>query len=292
MKYICLIVATLVSALSLAAPAHADIPKGLSVTPVRAEQSVTAGKTSVGSFTIGNHTDEPIVVKLSVKQFSVTDYAYDYVFQDPEDERVKPREREVRLEPHASKKVVYDTTFPSSATPGGYYYAIFASTDVAQQGSAVAQTVQATTLLYVKLDGKFIYTSIWKNDSLPFIVMGSDIPYKFDLKNTGNVHFTGLFYGQLEGLFGKGEEIGVNHLLMPGAVRSISGSIPSPTLPGVYRMTYGYKVDFAAIVNVKTAYIVYLPPWSIVLTLFVGYALWRFRDRLHDWRRDHFSKRR
>lgn len=291
MKRLWLLSTSLISALLISAPVHADSPKGLSITPTRMEQSVAAGKTSTGSFIVGNQTDEPIVVRLSVKQFSVTDYAYDYVFQNPKDDHVKLRDHEVRVEAHATKRLWYDVTFPRTATPGGYYYAIFASTDVAQEGSAIAQTVQATTLLYVKLGGKFIYTSVWKNDSLPFVVMGSDIPYKFDLKNTGNVHFTGLFYGQVEGLFGKGQEVGVDHLLMPGAVRSISGTVPSPIMPGIYRVTYGYKVDFASIINVKSAYIIYLPPWSIAFAMLIAYALWRSRNRWPAWRRLHLRKK-
>ena len=291
MKRLWLLSASLVSALFMSVPTYADSPKGLAITPTRMEQSVTAGKTATGSFIVGNQTDQPIIVKLSVKQFSVTDYTYDYVFQDPKDEHVKLREHEVRIDAHATKRLWYDTTFPKSTTPGGYYYAIFASTDVAQEGSAVAQTVQATTLLYVKLGGKFIYTSVWKNDSLPFVVMGSDIPYKFDLKNTGNVHFTGLFYGQVEGLFYKGQEVGVDHLLMPGAVRSISGTVPSPIMPGIYRVTYGYKVDFASIINVKSAYIIYLPPWSIAFAILTAYALWRSRSRWPAWRRLRLRKK-
>ncbi len=253
--------------------------KGLFISPLRQETTLVAGKTKSNYFTVANLTEKPMTVNLSVKQFSVTDYAYDYEFRPPENDWVKLKDTQVLLQPNQSKKIGYDATVPAGTAPGGYYYTMFASADI--PGPGLPSTVQATTLLYLTVDGKLVRTSVLQNDSIPFLVMGNEIPYKFDVKDIGNVYFSAYFYGQLEGLFGKQPEVGTSHLLMPGAVRTVNGIIPSPLLPGIYRVAYGYKVDFAAFVTVKTAYIIFIPPWSIaaLVLLLIGGRWW--------WQRKH-----
>ncbi len=252
--------------------------KGLTISPVRHELTVKTGAATSGSFIVTNETEKPMVVNLSILQFSVADYTYDYKFRSPDNDWVKIRQDQVQLAPGKSQKIFYDVTIPGKATPGGYYYSLFASTTL--EGAGLPGTVRATSLLYMKVGGALVRTSVLRNESLPFWVTGSEIPYKFDVENTGNVHFSAYFYGRVNGLFGEHPEFGTSHLLMPGAVRTIGGSIPSPILPGIYTVTYGYKVDFANIETTKTSYILYLPPWSFAGVLLIALAVrWYIQQR-------------
>lgn len=248
--------------------------KGLSISPLRQEVTVAVNKTTVGFVTVGNLTDKQMVVDLSVREFSVTDYEYDYEFRSPpQRDWVKLRQQSIILEPHKTEKAWYEVTVPEKTTPGGYYFSIFASTKV-DLASGLPGTIQAVTPLYMKVDGNLTRTGVLQNDSIPFLITGYEIPYKFDVKNTGNVHFTAYFYGQVSGLlFGQQPEVGEDHLLMPGKIRTIEGQVPTPLLPGLYKVTYGYKVDFASIITVKTAYILFIPPWSIVTLVFIFFAV-------------------
>jgi hypothetical protein len=270
-----------VSSLVPMATSAADVKgKGLSISPLRQELTASTNKPTTGYFTIANLTDKTMKVNLSVRQFSVRDYDYDYVFRTPEYDWITLKDTQVEMEPHKSKKLTYDVMIPAGSTPGGYYFALFASTDIA--GPGLPGTVQAASLLYLQVDGKLVRTSVLQNDSIPFWVTGSEIPYKFDVKNTGNIHFSAYFYGQVSGLFGSYPEVGTSHLLMPGSVRTIEGAVPTPILPGIYKVTYGYKVDFAQIITAKTAYIIFIPPWSIVAFIFVllgGKWFWQKRRR-------------
>jgi hypothetical protein len=273
---ILLLVSLITSLSSSAAGAVESKDKGLAISPLRQEMTASAGKPTMGSFTIANLTEKTMKVNLSVRQFSVQDYDYDYVFRTPEYDWITLKETQVEVEPHKSKKLEYSVTIPVGSTPGGYYFALFASTDIA--GPGLPGTVQAASLLYLRVDGKLIRTSVLQNDSIPFWVTGSEIPYKFDVKNTGNIHFSAYFYAQVQGLFGTYPEIGTSHLLMPGSVRTVEGAVPTPMLPGIYKVTYGYKVDFADIITAKTAYIIFIPPWSIValiLLLLGGRWIWQ-----------------
>lgn len=253
---------------------------GLSISPLRQETSIAAGKTSGGYMTVGNLTDKPMFVKTAVKEFSVTDFAYDYVFETPKNDWVKMRSSLVQIAPKTSQKISYSINVPAKATPGGYYFALFASTEVG--GSGLAQTMQAASLLYMKVEGDLVRTSVLQNASAPFVVMGQEVPYEFTVKNTGNVHFSAYLYGQLEGLFGKLPESGTSHLLMPNAPRTIKGEVSTPILPGIYKLTYGYKVDFASIITTDSRYIVYVPLWSWAALLLAGVAgrwMWQRRNK-------------
>lgn len=252
---------------------------GLSISPLRQEMSIVAGKSAKGYITVGNLTDKPMIVTTTVKEFSVTDYAYDYVFKSPQNDWVKISAPQVQLAPKTSQKIQYDVAVPAKATPGGYYFALFASTEVV--GSGLAQTVQAASPVYVKVEGQLIRTSVFQDASVPLFVTGQEVPYEFVVKNTGNVYFSAYLYGQLEGLFGKQPEVGTGHLLIPHAPRTIEGAVPTPILPGIYKLTYGYKVDFASIITTKSTYILFVPPWSLAALLLAGVIgrwLWQKRN--------------
>lgn len=252
--------------------------RGLSVSPVRSDLRTAPGKIARGNIAVGNPSNEVITVNLAVKTFSVTNLTYDYTFGSGDASSwVSLDTSTVTIKPGETAKVNYTVAVPAKATPGGYYFAIFASTTVGGVGEP--GTVQAASLVYTTVEGELVKTSVMQNATLPVFVSGGEIPYSFDVKDTGNVHFTAYFYGQTEALlFGKQTEAGVTHLLMPGAVRTVHGTIPSPLLPGVYRVEYGYKVDFANIVTSQTGYIIYFPPWAFILLLFVvllGRWLWQ-----------------
>ena len=252
--------------------------KGLSISPLRQEVKATPGVAKSGYFSVANYTQKPMTVDLSVQQFSVTDYVYDYKFlKPPKYNWVKLRETTVVIEPGKSKKIYYDVNVPIKTTPGGYYFSLFASTEIT--GPGLPGIVQAATLLYLIADGKLVRTSEMQNDTVPFIVTGSEIPYKFDVKNTGNVHFSAYFYGQVENLlFGKGQEFGAGQILMPGVIKNIGGAIPSPFWPGIYKVHYGYRVDFADFNIALTKYVIFIPPWSVVVFVLLLLAgRWQLR---------------
>jgi len=250
---------------------------GLSVTPSRQALNIAASKEKASYFTVANYTDKVMKVDLTVQEFSVSDLTYDYVFRKPDHEWVKMQLDQIYLQPKQSSKVFYNVTVPPRAKPGGYYFALFASTKVEESG--LPGTEQVASLLYLTVDGKLVRTSVLQNDSVPWFVMGNEIPYTFNVKDTGNVYFTAYFYGKVNGLFSNQPMTGTSHVLMPDAIRTISGSVPTPILPGVYSLTYGYKVDFADVEIAKTKLVVFIPPWSIATLAFIILAVIWLRQR-------------
>lgn len=278
LPYFLLLFAVLFAALlPTVAYAQETSNRGLGISPLRQEKEVAAGKPASGTFVVANNTNNVAEVSLTVQQFSVENATYNYLFKPVENDWVTLREQSISLQANQSKTIHYDISVPPKSAPGGYYYTMVASVQSTKQG--LPTTLQAATLLYLTVDGELVRTSVMRNESLPFLVTGRDITYKFDIENTGNVHFSAYFYAQIDGVFGlvKQPQVGTSHLIMPKTTRSIEGSVQTPVLPGIYKVSYGYDVDFADFVNQRTGYILFIPPWSVavVIVACLGGLWWR-----------------
>ncbi len=283
MRFFRIILAILVVT-SIPLVTHAKEPNstGLAVAPVRQEMTVVAGKLTQGAIRVANYTDDKLTVNLSVQQFSAIDYVYDYQFTTPVKDWIVFEKTYITLGPGQDKKVNFTVNAPNTTSPGGYYFALFASADMS--GAVVKRVARVTSLLYLSVDGKLTRTGSITDDIVPFFVYDSTIPYTFNVKNTGNVHYGAFFYGQLEGFFYDQPRVGVGHVLLPGTIRAVGGSIPAPFFPGLYKMTYGYKTDVSDNEVVKTTYIIYIPPWSLaalVLVLFIIKWFWQNKRARH-----------
>jgi hypothetical protein len=246
--------------------AASNAGKGLLISPSYQYIKINAGSPKTGDFTIADLSNKPITVNLSVKQFSVTDYTYDYQFSDPSNNWLKLGVTQTILQPGQSQRVVYSISPAKDAAPGGYYYTIFASTNFGSGG--ISATVQAATLLYITVEGLLIKTGRLDSSTIQRINFGKQIPYRLSTTNTGNIYYFAYFSGSLRGMFTSRTALSTTHLLFPGKARQITGSIPSPVLPGIYKATYGYRTDSGTTV-VQSRDIVFIPPWSIAVLLLI-----------------------
>ncbi|MFA5004295.1 MAG: hypothetical protein WC498_03415 [Candidatus Saccharimonadales bacterium] len=238
--------------------------KGLLITPLRKYTAVDAGSAQTSSFTVSNLTDRPLTVTLSIKQFSVANYTYDYRFSDPNNNWVTLGLKQVSLAPNRSQKIPYTISVPVGSAPGGHYYTLFASADMATSG--FKSTVQAATLLYLTVNGRFIQTGKLQSGSIQRLAFGNQIAYTLDALNTGNVHYFVYLSGSFHGWLTKPPTPLTAHILLPGTVRHMRGFIPAPVLPGVYRATFGYKTDSGQTFT-TSRYVVFVPPWFIAFIL-------------------------
>ncbi len=238
-------------------------PKGLLITPVRDFLSVDAGGNTSGNFTVANLSDKPMDVTLSVKQFSVANYTYDYTFNQPKNDWLHLELPAVSLQPDERRQIPFNVRVPADSAPGGQYYTLFASAQLNTGG--LNSTVQATDLLYVTVGGKLIRTSQLQTARAPGLAF-SNINYSLQALNTGNVHFFAYSSGRLHGWLTKPAGTPDAHLLMPGRPRVLTGTVAAPVLPGVYKLTLGYRTDQGQQVQAQH-WVVFIPPWFIALLL-------------------------
>jgi hypothetical protein len=274
-----LIAATLLSAglFHTTSAATPNIEKGLLITPLRQFLSVDAGNTLHSSFSVANLTDGPLTVDLKVQQFSVSDYVYDYTFSKPDNPWLQLSATSINLEAHKTKSIAYSIAVPTNTSPGGHYYTLLASATLSS--GSIKNTLQAADLVYLTVNGKLTTVSHLESSSIRQVNFGHDIPFTLQPVNTGNVYSFVYVSGELRGLFTRPPQTSDAHLLMPGHVRTLSDSIPSPVLPGVYRAVYGYRTDTDWIIQ-QSRWIVYIPPWFIALLLGLVLILPRVLPRL------------
>lgn len=250
--------------------------KGLYISPVRDYLTLKTGDTATHALTVANLTDKPMAISTHIDQFSVADISYNFSFTSVKNDWVQFKEHTVLLKPNETHQLAYTVTVPANAAPGGHYYTLYASSTTVD--GAATSTIQATMLLYLTVDGALVKTSEAVSESLPSLVVTPDITYSLDIKNTGNTHYFAYVSGMVDGIFYHNAPNGTSQLLMPDTVRSVSGTITSPLVPGVYKLTYTIQPDQGEALT-GSRYFVYLPVWFIILfgfaLILVGRALYR-----------------
>jgi hypothetical protein len=282
-----IVVAVLAVFFAVAAPLHAqaqEVPhaRGLFVAPVREYLTIAPGKTQHKQLTLANKTAATVTIVLSVEQFTVADFSYDYRFRPVKEDWIKMSATEVVLEPDKSKTVSYTVAPPAGAQPGGHYFTIFASSSL--QEGAVKSNVRAASVLYVTVEGDLRTTTAVQNSAVPGVVFGGDIPFSLDVKNTGNTHFFMYVSGELQGFSAKGNGGESTRLLLPGTTLKAGGTLPAPLLPGVYTALFGYKTDAGEVIRLS-ATVTYIPLWSIVVPLGIVWVVIVLVRRLPRHRR-------
>lgn len=251
-------------------------PKGLLVTPAIQFLTLNSAASTSSSFEVANYTNSAISVNLSVEQFSVTDLSYNYVFSQPTSNWIRLNTTSVNLAPKQSSRVSYTADVPKAAKSGGYYFTFLASTTYSNGSSE--STAQAAVLLYLKVNGKLIHSGYISSSSIQRFVTGPSITYSFNVINTGNVYYFVSVKGKLSGLSAKAASSPGSYIVIPAKARKVSGVIPSPLLPGIYKATYGYTTDAGITAN-KNASVVYLPIWFIALILLIILVIYNLRVR-------------
>ena len=281
MKSLARIIIGLVAGM-LFAPIHivgaqpAPEQRGLLITPPRQYLNVEPGKATESSFTVANLTDKPLDVFLSVEQFSVANYTYDFKFEAPKEDWIKLADTKVSLKKTESRTINYIVNPPVDTKPGGHYFTLFASVDLGED-----KHIRAATVLYLTASGNLTKTSAITKTNIPWITIGGDVPIGFDVQNTGNTHFIAYVSGVLRG-WGPTQSSGeAAHLLIPDTTRRVEGKVPGPIVPGVYKVVYGYRDEDGKDMR-HSQYMVYLPPWTWV---FAAGIIWFVVVFVHRRRR-------
>lgn len=284
-RLIALCIATCLAAAMFASHASAIAPvdateKGLYISPLRNYLALNAGSSVTRAYTVANLTGQPMSVQTHLERFSVVDYDYTYEFSEVDNDWVAIPVDSFTLKPYESREVSYTVTLPASATPGGYYYTLYAASTVTS--GATKSTLQAATLLYLTVNGALTRTSVITDHSLPFLVVSPRVEYTLDVKNTGNVHYFAQLSSTIDGLFYHDAPNGTSQLLMPGKVRHLTSSIATPVIPGIYKLTYTITPD-DGVSYAESRYFVYAPLWFIIA---LGFVVLFLAHRVRSQRRN------
>lgn len=257
----------------ISASAVTQQDRGLFVSPSRQGVKANVGGEATGKIIIYNYYTKPLHVDLAVKEFTAAGETYKYTFKQPIKNWITlsiPGDG-IDLQKDQQTTIPFVVNVPKDATPGDHYFAIFVSADMS--GKGFRQTAQVVSLVYVQAGGgKIIRSATIESANMHPVVFTPTLDYSFNVKNTGNVHFDAYFYARLENQLGKYPVVGANQVVLAKTTRRVTGDVPMPLLPGIYKMTYGYTNYERSPINTRSATIFYIPPWfivAIVLTILV-----------------------
>jgi hypothetical protein len=251
-------------------------PRGLLVSPDKQFLSVDAGSPTTSSFSVANYTSSTIVVSLSVQQFNVANYSYNYLFSPPTNNWIQLENHQVQLAPRQSAAISYKINVPKGTKPGGNYFTFFASTTYSD--GTEDTTAQAAILLYLTVNGNLIHSGQLSSQYLERLAFGANIAYSFDVTNTGNVYYFIYPNGKLSGWSAKHAVSPGSSIVMPEKIRKFSGLIPAPFIPGIYKATYGYTTDIGTKVQTSKL-ILFIPPWFMAAILLILIVIYNIRAR-------------
>jgi len=245
---------------------------GLQISPARQELHVDPGTTVDGDLVVANLTKQDLVITLFFREFTVTNANYDYAFQLSHYDWIRIKQPEVTLKPGESRTIPYSLSPTADASPGGYYFTIFASSNL--QSGGINSTIQAASLQYVTVNGRLDKSTRLDKITLPNVLASPDITYGFDMTNTGNVYYTIYSTARLSNVFATTEGETAAHIVLPQKPRTMTGTLPAPPYPGIYTATIGYRTDSGNFMTLSKP-VLYLPLWGVVIGIGIVIVLLR-----------------
>ena len=257
-----IVLALAISGSTANAAANEPVSQGLSISPAINYLGVKPGSAINSAIELFNGTDNFIQVNLAIKQFSVRNYSYEYLFAPPAHNWIKLSQSQLQLAPDQRLNVDYAISVPPGSAPGGNYFTLIASTKFVTGN--IVSIGQAASLIYLTVAGNLQYSSKIISSSTEHFSFGSNINYNFTILPKGNVYSYVYTYAHL----GKITTSQIAHIVYPNAIRKISGTIGHPTIPGLYKITYGYRSS-SNMVALKSSWVIYFPPWLLALIIVV-----------------------
>lgn len=253
--------------------------KGLTFSPLRSELSIAPGTSHEGVLRVVNSTDKSMAVHLNAESFSVINQQYDYAFSPESDvaKWVTFAPQAVDLAPGQGKDVAYMVGVPLTAEPGGLYVSLFASTDTGADDVGVKSRQRVASLVYLTVLGDVSRIGQLVSLSSPWAISGES-QWSTALQNRGSTHFRSRYEVRVQHLFNTGvvASSSGDALILPGTVRAVTDTLPSPRWPGIYEVVYKIGLGDTPAKTYKR-FIIYLPPAAIagglIMVSAVGIAM-------------------
>ena len=159
---------------------------------------------------------------------------------------------------------------------------MFVSTAVGLPGDVGSSQQRVASLLYITVAsdvlGAVTRAGHVLSLSSPWLMVDKGT-WGMTIQNGGTTHFRSDYSVKIENIFGRKISENQNSaLILPNTIRAISGELPAPSMPGIYKVIYTIGLGDTPNV-VKTQYMLYLPIWTIaIITMIIitgGYLFYR-----------------
>lgn len=216
----------------------------LTVAPSLVDIELAPGESIAKELTAVNKGTEAAFLSVSIAPYSVRDETEEPYYETlPGAPNVTkwvtitaPRER-VHLAPEAVQEISYTVSIPPSTSPGGYLFAIFATTTPAESSESVTVQNRIAVINYITVKGDVQPSGQVTTSPLQRLSWDGMLHTEFTVKNTGSMHFAATTTAIVKTLWGN--EVGrvedKRHIL-PFTEKRIELDWRSPYTLGIYRV--------------------------------------------------------
>jgi hypothetical protein len=224
---------------------------GLSIQPVKIDETVNPGQTLTGQILLQNVSDGPVDVAVSVDDFVPNSGADSIQFVSRAEGVTTVRDwiqlpaKGFAMKAGEQKEIPYTIVAPTNAEPGGHYgVMLFNATPSGGTAGSLKVGTQVGMIVLISIPGNHLEKgNILDFTTVPFVQHGP-VSFNMTFQNTGTVHFEP-----------KGSIIITNMLGQKAAEVPITGQVVLPT--SVKKLSFfwdskGFQIGrYAAVATVK-----------------------------------------
>ena len=273
---------------SSALPVHAST--GLSIQPVKIDETILPGNTLQGEILLTNASDGPVDVSTSIEDFLPSEGADSIKFVGRAEGVTTVRDwitidakQAFSLKFGESKNVQFSITAPQNAEPGSHFgVVLFKATPKGGTPGSLKVGTQVGTLVLISIPGNHLEKGELLDFTAPLFSEHGPITFTVNFKNTGTVHFEPKGSIVISNLLGqKAAEIPITgQVVLPTSVRKLFFQWNnSPFSIGRYNaVATVYDGEGNALTSKAVAFWI-LPIWYILgffVTLLCIYLILRF----------------
>ncbi len=259
----------------------------LTISPPLNELILEPGSKSTHGLSLYNNSDSPITVDLRVSPFVPEgEEGQVNVADEPlpkSQDWVTVYPSRITLAPKESKTISYTIELPPNAPPGGFYFAIVASSaprkyqsQGGQLESGASVVASVSELVFVKINGPVSYNAKIKEfdtaNKKRFFFYGP-IDFIVRIKNLSNIHT--VFSNQIEVeniIFPEKYVLKMkDQRIMPDAVRKFTATMPNKWHLGYYKATL--TTSYAGGNNLQNVIMFWIVPVKEITLILGGFAL-------------------
>ena len=222
----------MLSALSVLVPLTASATTGLSIQPVKIDETITPGNSLTGQILLQNASDGPVNVDVSEQDFIPNAGADSIEFVGRTEGVTSVRDwinvqggTSFTLKIGEQKEIPYTITAPLNAEPGGHYgVVLFNATPIASTTGSLKVGTQVGMIVLISIPGNHLEKGNILNFTAPLFQQSGPIPFGIKFQNTGTVHFEPKGSIVITNMLGQkaGEVPITGQVVLPSSVKDLS----------------------------------------------------------------------
>jgi hypothetical protein len=254
------------------------VTSGLSAIPPRLEVTVPADSTNSQVVKIRNESNETKTIKVTIRDFVVTDNKGTPTFIDDISEVASNRwaasswiqisPSSLTLKPGETKSLTLTVLPPVNALSGGHYAAVVYTPESGSIGSVTGASIQTNvgTLVYVTVPGDINQKATIQTFSAPKFSEFGPIDFKSTIKNSSDIHIQPVGSITIKNwLGGKTAQLALDNTnIFPYTTRDFQNTLNKKWLFGRYKATLNAVYGTAGGLITATL-IFWVIPWRLII---------------------------